>query len=117
MQHTEIKYDPLHKGSSDGKQTLRPTRPALHTTLITELVIYRYPVPDKAIYDLKALFPTHDVCIMAVTTPDNKQDHHPSQFEAILTNALTTACLFAYPTHIPLTYAHTDRIHTRNKTG
>jgi hypothetical protein len=58
--------------------------------IITDLVIYRYPVPDKAVYDLKALFPSHDVCIMAMTTPDNKQDHRPSQFEAILTNALTT---------------------------
>ena len=58
--------------------------------IITDLVIYHYPVPDKVVYDLKALFPSHDVCIMAMTTPDNKQDHHPSQFEAILTNALTT---------------------------
>jgi hypothetical protein len=97
MQHTAIKHDPLHKGSSQGFVHITVSMAhKFHAIQTPEMVIYRYPVPDKAVDDLIALFPSHDICIMEMTTPDGKSDHHPSQFEAILKNALVTVYFYLF---------------------
>ena len=63
---------------------------------------------------MPSIFPSHDVCIMAITTPDNKQDHHLSQFEAILTNALAMVRAVTYA-QLLLTNHIPNRLNTATK--